>query len=116
VRAIHSKNLKRLALHSANPARDVVGVSIGERPNRVFKFGQARLILGELAEVAQSNPAFVLTLVGANERRNQVSDDGHGQQRYGDAVQQQPNLCKPLAARDVAYLLFVVYFFPVSSH
>src|SRR5664279_4819626 len=57
VSTVNSEDLKLIALHATNPARNVVGFSVGNTGDGILKLCQASLPFGKLVEFTESDPA-----------------------------------------------------------
>ena len=65
----------------------------------ILKLGQSRLAFGKFVEFAQGDPALVLAAIAAQDRRNQIADHRHRQNRDGQTVQQHSDFGEQIAAR-----------------
>src|ERR1700722_5286161 len=92
VRAINRKHLKRFSVHVADPASDVRRSPVRCAPDRVSIVGQASLAGRKLLEVSKGNPRIVTWSSTSRDGREQITQDGNGQNRADYAVAQDSNL------------------------
>src|SRR5579863_1136401 len=98
MRAVDRKDLKGLAVHVAYPAGNVCGCSVPGVYHRISIGSKSSLARGKLVELAEREPGLKALLALLRHRRQDVTDNGHGQHRSHDAIEQDAHVHQKLTS------------------
>ena len=98
VRAVDGEDLKLIALHMANPARDVGGHAVVRSDDGIAVVDETRLTFGEVADGAKRYPRLEL-LIALKSRAEQVAKNRDGENRADSPVEYQRKLEEKATAR-----------------
>src|SRR5579862_2201172 len=89
VRAVDGKHLKIFPAHTPHPAWSLRRLAILRAHKGIHEFGETRLPLGKLIELAERNPLVVSTLL--LDRRQQIPNHRYCDGRAHDHIECSPN-------------------------
>ena len=98
VRAVDGEDLKLVALHMANPARDVGGHAVVRSDDGIAVVDETRLTFGEVADGAKRYPRLEL-LIALKSRAEQVAENWDGENRADSPIEYQRKLEEKATAR-----------------